>query len=202
MADQTATLATAAMGVGTTLDVAPVSMIAASGSMGPGTSGDAPAPTLTAQAQTLGEGTRTAADLPAPLFTIAAASQPQGAQAKTDAAPTVQVQVGSRADRARLATTFDPSEIRSALGAMGPGTAEDATDVPLTLTGRTLPEPSRHSADARPQVGVQAASRADKARLRTAVGYGEMQRCTVTVTDVLTLDVALSDTLVLDVSVT
>ena len=182
MADQTATLATATMGVGTSLD--------------------APAPTLTAQARALGGEPRTAAGLPAPLFTIAAASQPRGAQATTDADLAVRVQVRSRTDTPRLATTFDPSEIRSALGAMGPGTAEDATDVPLTLTGHTLPEPSRHSADASPQVNVEAASRADKARLHAAAGYGEMQRCTVTVTDVLTLDVALSDTLVLDVSVT
>jgi hypothetical protein len=191
MADQAAQISTAAMGVGTALEVAPVSLRAVPAAMGAGASALGPDAPLGLTASSRIAGLRTVADLPASVLSMQAAAQAEGARLAASVDPQVRVDGRSRGPGARLVAALDPSRVRAVSAGSGPGTS-GAAPVPGILAGSSLPAPAAHAAHADPKVETRAATQAEGARLIAALGYGTIDRCTVTVKDTLVATITIT----------
>lgn len=146
-------------------------------------------------------GCGTALPMPDASLVAKAASHAKKPPSSTVTSSDLSFKVASHADKAK--TSLDPgtvNEIRARIATMGPGTA---TGVPVRLTGYAagvMPK-GRASSDIDSSVSVSVAPKAGKPSAQVVAGYGEMDRCDVTVTDALVLDVTLDDVLVLDVTI-
>ena len=192
MADQSAKATIAAMGAGTALQLAPVSLRAVPAAMGAGTSALGPDAPLGLKASSRAAGLRTVADLPASVLSMQAAAQAEGARLTASVDPQVRVDGRSQGAAARLAAALDPSRVRAVSAGSGPGTSAAAPSVTPRFSGSSLPAPATHTAQADSKVQTQAASSPQSARLIAALGYGKIDRCTVTITDTLIANITVT----------
>lgn len=147
-------------------------------------------------------GCGTALEMPDTSLTGSAASQMPSTRAAAEGVTDVEMDVATYSPE--IQASIVPAQINSiriGVAAMTGGTAADGTDMTLDGAFAGLMPEGRSSTETGTSLSADAGTYSEALQASLVAGFLELERCDVTVTDVLSLDLTLSDSLTLDVRV-